>query len=191
MMQSPPYYKIDKNDFKDIFRMYFQPLCHLSRHYLEDEDEARGVVQEAFVKLWEIRSNLHLKSNLGNFLFTLVKNSCLNILKRRQIILKHHEIIRAKELHYQYESLKRIGDDFLEFNELKDKIDLAVKKLPEHCRVVFEMSRNEELKNREIADKLGVTQKTVEAHLTKALKILRNNLKDYLPVITILIKTLN
>ena len=122
MMQSPPYFKIDKDEFKDVFRMYFHPLCHLSRHYLEDEDEARGVVQEAFVKLWEIRANLQLDSNLGNFLFTLVKNSCLNILNRRQIILKHHEIIRAKELHYQYESLERVGSDFLEFNELKDKI---------------------------------------------------------------------
>jgi RNA polymerase sigma-70 factor, ECF subfamily len=190
MMQSPPYFKIDKDEFKDVFRMYFQPLCHLSKHYLEDEDEARGVVQEAFVKLWEIRSNLHLDSNLGNFLFTLVKNSCLNILKRRQIILKHHEIIRAKELHYQYESLKRIGDDYLEFNELKEKIDQAIKNLPEHCRIVFEMSRNEVLKNREIAKKLGVTQKTVEAHLTKALKILRKDLKDYLPVIAVITEIL-
>jgi RNA polymerase sigma-70 factor (ECF subfamily) len=190
MMQSPPYFKIDKDEFKDIFRMYFQPLCHLSRHYLEDDDEARGVVQEAFVKLWEIRSNLQTDSNLGNFLFTLVKNSCLNILKRRQIILKHHEIIRAKELHYQYESLERVGPDFLEFNELKDKIELAIKNLPEHCRVVFEMSRNEELKNREIAEKLGITQKTVEAHLTKALKILRKELKEYLPLVVIVTEIL-
>jgi RNA polymerase sigma-70 factor (ECF subfamily) len=181
MIENNQIFTDEKNDFKNIFKMYFQPLCHLSRHYLEDEDEARGVVQEAFVKLWEIRSNLQTDSNLGNFLFTLVKNSCLNILKRRQIILKHHEIIRAKELYYQYESLERVGHDFLEFNELKEKIELAVIKLPEHCRVVFEMSRNEDLKNREIAEKLGVTQKTVEAHLTKALKILRKDLKDYLP----------
>jgi len=181
----------EKQDFKEVFRMYFQPLCHLSRHYLEDEFEAKGVVQDAFVKLWEVRSKLSADSNLGNFLFTLVKNNCLNILKRRQIILKHHEKIRAKELHYQYESLERIGDDFLEFNELKEKIELAVKNLPEHCRIVFEMSRNEELKNREIAEKLGVTQKTVEAHLTKALKILRKELKDYLPMIVVINEILN
>ena len=170
--------------------MYFQPLCHLSRHYLEDEDEARGVVQDAYVKLWEIRSNLQQDSNLGYFLFTLVKNSCLNIIKRRQIILRHHEIIRAKELHYQYESLERVGPDFLEFNELIEKIERAIKNLPEHCRVVFEMSRNEELKNREIAEKLGVTQKTIEAHLTKALKILRKELKEYLPLVVIVTEIL-
>lgn len=175
--------KGERNSFKGIFLEYYQPLCHLSIQYLEDEDEARGVVQEAFVKLWEIRQNLDPDSNIRNFLFTLVKNSCLNLLKRRQIMLRHHEKIKRLEMHYQYESLSRMGDNYLEFNELKERIDIAIRNLPEHCRVVFEMSRFEELKNREIAEKLGVTQKTVEAHLTKALKLLRNDLKDYLPIV--------
>lgn len=183
--------KGDRNSFKSIFRDYYQPLCHLSMQYLEDEEEARGVVQEAFVKLWEIRQNLDPDSNIRNFLFTLVKNNCLNLLKRRQIILRHHENIRRLEMHYQYESLARMGDDYLEIEELKQRIDLAIRKLPEHCRVVFEMSRFEDLKNREIAEKLGVTQKTVEAHLTKALKILRKDLKDYLPIIAAITEILN
>lgn len=183
--------KNGKNCFKDIFHAYYQPLYHLSISYLKDEEEAKSVVQEAFIKLWEIRDELNPDSNLRNFLFTLVKNNCLNILKRRQIILKHHEEIKWMEMHYQYESLSRIGENYLEFNELKEKIDLAIKNLPEHCRVVFEMSRFEDLKNREIAEKLGVSQKTVEAHLTKALKILRSDLKDYLPVIVAITNILN
>ena len=173
----------DKKSFKEIFEKYYQPLCHLSQHYLNDEDEAKGVVQEAFVKLWETRNQLHAASNIRNFLFTLVKNNCLNILKRRQILLKHHENIRMMELHYQYESLFRIGENYLELDELKEKIDAAIQKLPEHCRRVFEMSRFENLRNREIADKLGVSQKTVEAHLTRSLKLLRAELKDYLPLL--------
>jgi len=181
----------DKESFRKIFQEYYQPLCHLSQNYVVDEDEAKGVVQEAFVKLWEIRNELNSGSNLKNFLFTLVKNNCLNILKRRQILLKHHEKIRGIELHYQFESLNRMGDDFLEYKELKEKIDQAIQNLPEHCRVVFEMSRFEDLKNREIAEKLGVTQKTVEAHLTKALKILRKELKDYLPIFVAISKILN
>lgn len=183
--------KDDKNSFKLIFNNFYLQLCHLSIHYLEDEDEAKGVVQEAFVKLWEIRHELNPDSNLRNFLFTLVKNNCLNILKRRQILLKHHEKIRWMEMHYQYESLSRIGNDYMEFDELKDKIDQAIQKLPEHCRMVFEMSRFEDLKNREIAERLGVTQKTVEAHLTKALKLLRNELKDYLPIVMVITKILH
>jgi RNA polymerase sigma-70 factor (ECF subfamily) len=181
----------EKNDFRAIFNDYFQHLCHLSMHYLEDEDESKEVVQEAFVKLWEIRNELNEESNLRNFLYTLVKNNCLNILKRRQILLKHHEKIKWIEMHYQYESLSRMGDNYMEFNELKEKIDTAINNLPDHCRVVFELSRFEELKNREIADKLGITQKTVEAHLTKALKILRNDLKEYLPVLAVITKILN
>jgi RNA polymerase sigma-70 factor (ECF subfamily) len=159
-------------------------------HYLEDIDESKGVVQDAFVKLWEIRNDLNPDSNIQNFLFTLVKNSCLNLLKRKQILLKHHEKIRWLEMHYQYESLARMGDDYLEFNELKVKIELAISNLPDYCRKVFEMSRFEELKNREIAEKLAVSQKTVEAHLTKALKILRNELKDYLPAIALIARIL-
>jgi RNA polymerase sigma-70 factor (ECF subfamily) len=163
----------------------------LSSHYLEDYDEAKEVVQDAFVKLWEIRENLIQDSNIRNYLFTLVKNNCLNLLKRKQLLLKHHEKLKWIEMHYQYESLTRMGGDYLEFNELKEKIDLIIRNLPDHCRVVFELSRFESLKNREIAGKLGVTQKTVEAHLTKALKILRNELKDYLPVIAVIAKIIN
>jgi RNA polymerase sigma-70 factor (ECF subfamily) len=180
-----------KDGFKKIFQQFYQPLYHLSSHYLEDHDEAKEVVQGAFVKLWEVRQNLDEDSNIRNFLFTLVKNNCLNLLKRKQLLLKHHEKIKWMEMHYQYESLSRMGGDYLEFNELKDKIDLAIKNLPEHCRVVFEMSRFEQLKNREIAEKLGVTQKTVEAHLTRALKTLRNDLREYLPTLIAVTKMLN
>ncbi len=176
----------NKSSFKKLFNSYYQLLCHLGRHYLGDEDEAKTVVQEAFVKLWEVRHELESGSNIQNYLFTLVKNNCLNILKRRQILLKHHEKIREKELRYQYESLNRISDDYLEFKELKEKIDAAIKNLPEHLRVVFELSRFKDMKNREIALELEISQKTVEARMTKALKILREELKDYLPLIMIL-----
>ncbi len=176
----------DKRAFKEIYTIYFIPLFHLSSHYLGDNDEAKGVVQDAFMKLWEMRAELNRNSNLRNFLFTLVKNNCLNILKRRQILLKHHENIREIELRYQYESLSRINDNYMELDELKDRIDEAIKKLPEHCRIVFEMSRFEDMKNQEISEKLGITQKAVEARMTKALKILREELKDYLPIFLLL-----
>ena len=175
----------DKKAFKNIFNSYFQSLCHLSTYYLENKDEAKEVVQEAFVKLWEIRKDLDPNSNIKNFLFTMVKNNCLNILKRRQILLKHHDKIRETELRYQHESLTRITDDYLEIKEMKEKIEAAIKNLPEHCREVFEMSRFNDMKNREIAEKLGISQKAVEAQMTKALKILRKELKDYLPLILI------
>jgi len=183
--------KGNKEYFKNIFDEYFQPLCHLSLHYLQNEDEGKEVVQDAFLKLWELREELKSDSNIRNFLFTLVKNNCLNILKRRQILLKHHEKIKWIEMHYQYESLSRLDSSYLDFNELKEILERAIEKLPPNCHLVFEMSRFEELKNREIAERLGISQKTVEAHLTKALKILRKELKDYLPVIVLFSDLLN
>ncbi|MGQ8334925.1 RNA polymerase sigma-70 factor [Sunxiuqinia sp. A32] len=185
------FFKIDRNTFKDLFHLYFQPLSNLGYQYLDDREEAKEVVQDAYLKLWELRDELSPDSNISNFLFTLVKNRCLNILKQRQVRLKHHDQIRWLEMKYQFESLSRLTDGFLEYNELKENLNLAVERLPKHCRVVFEMSRSQDLKNREIAEKLEVSQKTVEAHLTKALKILRIELKQYLPIIPILIDFLN
>jgi RNA polymerase sigma-70 factor, ECF subfamily len=173
--------------FENVFRQYYQPLWHLSQYYLGDKDEAREVVQDAFMKLWEIRYDIEPDSNLKNFLFTLVKNNCLNILKHNQIKLKHHEKIQWIEMYYQYESLAGMNEDYLEINELRDKIELAIQHLPEHSRAVFEMSRFGNMKNQEISEKLGITVKTVEAHMTKALKILRQELKDYLPFILLFI----
>ena len=174
-----------KKAFKDIFKQYYQPLCHLSSYYVDNQDEAKGVVQEAFIKLWEVRYELAPDSDIKNFLFTLVKNNCLNILKRRQILLKHHEKIRKIELRYQYESLNRVTEEYLELKEMQERIDAAINNLPEHCREVFEMSRFQDLKNREIAERLGISQKTVEARMTKALKILRSELQYYLPLLLV------
>ncbi len=181
----------DKKTFKKVFNEYYQPLCHLSRHYLDNEEEAKDIVGDAFIKLWEIKHELNPNSNLQNFLFTIVKNNSLNALKSRQIRLDHHEIIRATEIRYQSESLNLLTENYLELNELNSKIDAAIQKLPERCRVVFRMSRFEKKKNREIAAELGITVKAVEARMTKALKILRNELKDYLPLIFIVSKLLN
>lgn len=183
--------EIGKDNFRQIFQLYYQPLVHLGMQYLEDEAEVKEVVQDAFLKLWEIRKELPSDSNLKNFLFTLVKNRCLNVLNRRQLLLKHHEKIQNLELYFQVQSLSRINSDYLELEELKEKIETSIGKLPPNCRQVFEMSRFDELKNREIAEKLGISQKTVEAHLTRALKILRTELKDYLPIILAISKLLN
>lgn len=175
--------KNDKKSFEHIFENYYQPLCHLGNYYLDDYDEAKGVVQEAFIKLWDLRNEIKSDSNIKNFLFTLVKNSCLNILKRRQILLRHHNKIKETEILYQYESLNRVKEDYLELKELKEIIDAAINNLPQHCRIVFEMSRFQDMKYNQIAEKLGITQKAVEARMTKTLKILRKELKDYLPLV--------
>jgi len=167
--------------FQTIYFKYYEMLYNLGFQYLKDKAETKEILQSVFLKLWEIRGQLKAGSNIRNYLFTLVKNNCLNAIKRKQLILHHHENIRWIELQYQHESLTRLQYDDIEVVELKEKIDHAVMNLPQHCQKVFRMCRFENLKIKDIALQLDVTTKTVEAHLTKALKILRNELKDYLP----------
>lgn len=169
-----------KGAYEHLYREYYSMLYHLAYQYLEDVDEAKEIVQNAFLKLWEIKKQLQDNSNLKNYLFTLVKNSSLNQIKRKQMINTHNDIIRQKELDLQYESLSLMTYDYMEIQQLKAQIDSAVEDLPDHCRKVFCMSRYDGLKNKEIASKLNISEKTVEAHMTKALKTLRVSLKDYL-----------
>ncbi len=176
----------DKSVFNIVFEQYYEMLYHLSYQYLCNEAEVKEIVQDSFTKLWEVRSELAPNSNIRNFLFTITKNNCLNVLKRRQFLIKEHEKIKWMEMHYAYESLSRMGSDFMEFEELKERVERAIQRLPEHCQKVFLMSRFEDKKNKEIADELNISIKTVEAHLTKALKLLRLDLKDLLPTLAVI-----
>ena len=169
--------------FHSIYFKYYEMFYHLAFQFLGNESETKEILQDVFLKLWEIKAQLKADSTIHNYLFTLVKNNCLNLIKRKQLVLRHNENIRWIELQYQQESLTRLQYENIEVEELNKKINRAIENLPEHCNRVFCMSRFENLRNKEIAEQLNVTIKTVEAHLTKALKILRSELKDYLPTI--------
>jgi len=173
----------NKVSFNSIYHEYYEVLLYVSLQYVSNREDAKEAVQDAFVKLWENRATLKETASLRNFLYTIVKNNCLNLLKKQKIILRSHENIHWMEMHYQYEAMSRLGFDSLEFKELKQKIEEAIENLPEHCRVVFKMSRFNQLKNREIAVKLNISEKTVEARMTKAMRLLRVSLKWYLSVI--------
>ncbi|MBI9065359.1 MAG: RNA polymerase sigma-70 factor [Marinilabiliaceae bacterium] len=174
-----------KSAFNSIYHEYYEMLLYLSLQYVSEREDAKEAVQEAFVKLWENRATLKETANIRNFLYTIVKNNSLNVLKKQEVILRSHENIRWMEMHYNYEAMARLGFDSIEFKELKQKVDEAIENLPEHCRVVFKMSRFNQLKNREIAQKLNVSEKTVEAHMTKAMKLLKGELKPYLSLLII------
>jgi RNA polymerase sigma-70 factor (ECF subfamily) len=157
-------------------------LYALGKQYTSDQSVAESIVQDAFLKLWEIRENLLPETNVRNFLYTLTRNFCLNYLRDQKVAWKNLNRVKAYEYDYAMQSLERIGNNFMEFEELCSKVDLAIENLPEEIKTVFKMSRFEDLKYREISEKLGISEKTVEARMTKALKILRTELKDFLPV---------
>ena len=127
--------------------------------------------------------NLTIETSLKSYLYRMIRNSCLNVIKHEKVKQQHvaHELAVMEVLH---ESVSQN----VQANELEIKIAEAMKTLPEQCRLVFQLSRFEELKYQEIADQLQISIKTVENHMGKALKLMRVQLKDYLPLFLIFMK---
>lgn len=161
--------------FEVVYKHYFAPLYSFATQYLIRE-KAEGVVQETMLWLWENRSTLISEMSLKSLLFTIVKNKCLNKINHEQIKNRIHETIKQK-----YEEQFEDPDFYLE-NELFQLFRDALERLPENFRQAFEMSRMDGFTHKEIAEQLGVSSQTVNYRLGKALEILRNELREYLPV---------
>jgi len=182
--------KGEKSAYEEIYNDYFGVIYHLSLQYLHDEAIAKEMVQDSFMKLWEIRETLNDQFNIRSFLYTITKNNCLNHLRNQKIALKHQENLQYLEMQFNYEALEKMGN-WLEFEALREKIDLAIAVLPVDLRETFLLSRFDELSYKEIAIKQTISVKTVEARVSKALRILRHELKDYLAIIYLITKLLS
>ena len=163
--------------FEAIFRDYFSPLCGFSNTYVGDLSTAKDIVHEAFISFWEKFDALPADTNYKSYLYTAVRNRSLNYLRDK----KPHEDI--DEVNATTISSETAG--LIEL-ELADQIELCLNELPEKCREIFELSRMEGLKYREIAEQLNISIKTVENQMSKALRILKNGLSDYLTILLIL-----
>lgn len=160
--------------FEDIFRAYYKQLCIFANRYLNSIDSAEEVVQDIFYQVWKKRNELTIKSSLKSYLFTSVKNNCLQQIRVHKLDLKYENYYK---MHYSNES--RDPAEELRAKELSETISKALNTLPVKCRQVFEMSRYDGLKYHEIAEKLSISVKTVEANMGKALKHFRLHLKEY------------
>lgn len=169
--------------FERIFKTYFKSLHGYACTIVKDETTAEEMVQNVFYKLWEKKDNIAAMQSETAYLYRSVYNECLNYLKHDKVKMAH----QAHTLRHSSEADN--GADTTSLRELEQKIDTALKDLPEQCRTIFQMSRFEELKYREIADKLGLSVKTVENQMGKALKILRVKLAEYLPIILLSLLT--
>ena len=170
----------DERAYEVVFRQHYAPLCRYARQFLSDSDEAEEEVQAMFLALWERRDSLIITTSLKSYLFRAVHNRCLNRIKHlairdehRQHTLYMGEIMAESPVH------TLLGD------ELAERLQVAIQKLPEQCRLAFTLSRFDELKYQEIADQLGISIKTVENQIGKALRMLRTELSDYLLLIII------
>lgn len=179
-----------KEAFEEIYNDYFGVIYHLSLQYLHDSVIAEEIVQDSFMKLWEIRETLNEQFYVRSFLYTITKNNCLNHLRNRKTALKHQENLQYLEMQFNYEALEKMGN-YLEFEALREKIDQAIASLPSVIRETFLLNRFEELSYKEIALKQNISVKSVETRISKALRILRLELKDYLAVIYLITRLLH
>lgn len=166
----------DRNAYKQLFIKYYSPLCEYASQYISDDD-SEELVQELMLFLWETRENLVIETSLKSYLFISTKHRCLNAIRKNQYHERIHNQIYEK-IKDQFED-----SDYYFVNELTENIQKAIENLPETYRETFAMSRFGEKTNVQIAEKLGISVKTVEYRISQALKILRFKLKDYLPLL--------
>ncbi|MFC2115636.1 RNA polymerase sigma-70 factor [Bacteroidota bacterium] len=168
--------KIQQGDihaYEMLFRKYYETLCQWAHRYLHDKDSAEEVVQDLFYHLWRDRAELNIKVSLKSYLYKAVSNNCLMILKKQS----RRSAIEA-DIATQSESSQ--AHDTLETSEIREVVSKTLDELPERPATIFRMSRYDGLKYREIAEKLSISVKTVEANMGKALEMFRKNLKEYI-----------
>lgn len=171
-----PIFLKDAHAFESVFKSYYASLASFACQYVSDKEEAEEIVQEMFTNLWAKGDQIRIQTTVKSYLFGATRNACLNHLKRKKVAKKYED----RQLWVAKEEQEI---DFLELDQLHELIEAAMNKIPEKCREIFELSRSDGKKYQEIADELQISIKTVENQMGKALRILREELQDYLPSI--------
>lgn len=159
----------DKQAFEKIFKTYFIPLCRFASIYVKDNRAAEELVLDVFTSVWEKRKQINIKLTLKSYLFQATRNRAMNYLRDngRFVTISDWSPIERFEV-----------DESYELRELEHLITEAISSLPDRCREIFLISRTEHLSNKEIAEKLNVSVKNIEAQITKALKLIKSYLGD-------------
>jgi len=163
-----------EKEFEVFFNEHYPMMVGFAMNYLSDKDQAEELVQDVFTNVWIKAETIEITASAKSYLFTATRNACLNF-------IKHQKVERAYAS--QVESPLSVSSDEVEYAELEHRLENAMKKIPEKCREIFEMNRFEGKRYKEIAGELNLSLKTVENQMGKALKILRSELGDYLPLI--------
>ncbi|MEN8115641.1 MAG: RNA polymerase sigma-70 factor [Bacteroidota bacterium] len=173
--------KGEERAFDFIFRKYYKVLCAQANAYVKDLDKSQSLVQDCLIKLWENRESVEDIKNLASYLSFMVRNQCIDYLRK---------IKPLKELHGNEEDFSDAVncEDLFVTREFEERLVVILSSLPERSRVAFGYSRFENLTYKEIAEKMNISVKAIEALVSRALKILRKELKKYLPIFLLLYK---
>ena len=163
--------KGDKEQFESLFRSTYVSLVRYAMTLIKDHDTAEEIVQDLFVRIWQDRDKIQIHTTLNGYLFRSVHNSCIHWADHKKVMDRH-----AAEMAHRPEENNEIATDLIIYRELQEKVAEILSKLPERCGQIFTMNRFEGLKYSEIADKLSISVKTVEANMGRALKEFRKAL---------------
>lgn len=170
-----------RSNFDKIYVTYYFRMYRFAKEYVLFDEDAENIVQDVFLLLWEKREVLDIHISLMAYLFSLVKNKCMDHLRHRLVVEEYQHELKAK-----LSSLESLSYTFNSEEDIERVLTDAINRLPERCRDIFLKSRIEGKKNREIAEELNISVSTVENQITIALKKLRVELKDYLPLLLFL-----
>lgn len=161
---------IELSEFESLFKSNFNKLCNLSNRIVRDKEAARDIVQEVFARVWDKRHELAIHT-LSNYLSRSTTNASLNYLESRKKFVQISDSLLSRDASYTDKTI---------LNEIEQRIVNSIENLPPQCKVIFSLSRFDELTYQQIADQLNLSVKTVETQMGRALKQLRNDLKPFL-----------
>lgn len=179
-------------DFENFYITWYSRVKYFARDYVLSEEEAENIAQDVFLEFYQKRDSLDFHINIIAYLFTSVKNKCIDYLRRK--LLEQEAAAKMQEefdlsFRMKFDSLEAFNLEGLSEDNIKNIIEKALESLPERCREIFVMSKIEGKKQKEIAEDLGVSVKTIECQMTIAYKKLREELKNYLPLFLFLLSS--
>ena len=169
----------DEVAFRYLFEHYYPSLCLFAKRFIDDRETREDIVQEVFFRLWDKRKQITVTSSAQNYLLTSVRNLCLNYLRRQEVEQPFEESVFDQPDDEE-------GDRLIQLRELEEQLAQALAQLPPEYRLAFELNRMEGKSLEEVAQRMGVSTRTVERYRDKAIALLQTELKEYLPLFLLL-----
>lgn len=160
----------DEKAFSSIYKLYWEKVYNFSHLYLVSSEDVAEIVQEVFIKLWETRHLVDEEQSFEGFLFIVTRNQIFNY-SRKQLNYSFLKMTVLESIEKSYEE-----EDKLEISDLKQYLSVLISQLPKRQQEIFRLSREQHMTYKQIAEELSISEKTVEYHMTAALKYLRKNL---------------
>ena len=181
----------EETRFEDIYLSYFSKMKYFAKEYVISEEDAENIVQDVFVELWENKEMLNMHMNLIAYLFTTIKNKCLNHLRHKLVVQETASKLQEEytiSLRMNLDSLEAFDNNLFSDQDIEKIISRALDTLSEKCRTIFIMSKIEGKKQKEIAQELNISINTIETQMGIAYKKLRIELKDYFPILLFILR---